>query len=356
MRELIASKSESAGVWLRIQAFLALKSENTQRTYATIIKEWCQFLKVSPQEKGSADAILAATDLHASAYVAWLRRQVGQRSRFESTISPSHKGEISTLHSKLRSNDGSQNTQSNATIAKKVACLRRIYKSLISAGLGISRNPFDSDSLPLPSSRAGQKRPTQMLDFKVVNSVLDLAKADQPKGLRDKVVLSLLFAGGLRRSEVVKIRIGDVSRTSHGTTFVTLRATKSKKDANQALPSWAGDLLHQLKHQRLEEGAKSGDFLIVSYRGKGGLIPTNQPFSDNGLYRLFKMYCKKAGLSDFLTPHSARATAITKLLDSGVDHRKVQEFSRHSSVQMVEVYDKRRISIDDNPAKILDYD
>ena len=63
----------------------------------------------------------------------------------------------------------------------------------------------------------------------------------------------------------------------------------------------------------------------------------------------------RAGAGNFVSPHSARATAITKLLSDGFSHREVQEFSRHASIQMVEVYDKRRISIDDNPASDLDY-
>lgn len=334
---------------------MSLKSENTQRTYSAIISEWCSFLKTRPKAPESAKALLGVSDLHAAAYVASLRRKLGQKPRM-STSQVSGSREISIRRSVPKANDGTLSTQANATIAKKIACLRRVYKTLINAGLGISRNPFDSDSIPLPSLKSGQKRPTQMLDFDKVNRVMELADTNTAKGLRDRVVLGLLFAGGLRRSEVVKIRLADVNRTPKGTVYVTLRATKAKKDANQALPSWAGELVLRLKQQREYESAKSGDYLIVSYRGKGGLVPTNLPFSDNGLYRLFKSYCKLAGLGEFLTPHSARATAITKLLDSGVDHRRVQEFSRHSSVQMVEVYDKRRISIDENPAKILDYE
>ena len=54
--------------------------------------------------------------------------------------------------------------------------------------------------------------------------------------------------------------------------------------------------------------------------------------------------------------HSARATAITRLLAEGIPHREVQEFSRHASIQMVELYDKRRIGVDKNPGRGLDYD
>ena len=69
-----------------------------------------------------------------------------------------------------------------------------------------------------------------------------------------------------------------------------------------------------------------------------------------------KEYCECVGLDpDQYSPHSARATGITKMLEQGIPHRQVQEFSRHSSVRMVELYDKRRIQIDHNPAKVLEY-
>jgi integrase len=66
-------------------------------------------------------------------------------------------------------------------------------------------------------------------------------------------------------------------------------------------------------------------------------------------------YCKAAGSTEFVSPHSARATAITKLLADGLPHRLVQEFSRHSSIQMVELYDKRRVGVEDNPGAKLKF-
>ena len=169
-------------------------------------------------------------------------------------------------------------------------------------------------------------------------------------------ILAVLFGGGLRRSEAIAIRLADVRRTNAGTMFVRLRATKAGKDADQALPAWAAKHIDTLVSIRKRDGAEDGDHLFVSYRGRGGKTATNHPLSDSGLYKLFKSYCVRAGAGSFASPHSARATAITKLLDSGVSHREVQEFSRHASVQMVEVYDKRRIGVDENPAKDLDYE
>jgi site-specific recombinase XerD len=347
------NKPSNSMLWLRISAFLSLKSVNTQRTYSSIVSEWCEFLGDNAGTEKSAELMLAASDLNAIAYRAWLEKKIGQKPRASNTFVDSK--ELTNRKVKHTRKDGYQSTLANATIRKKLTALRRIYRMLIAADLGISKNPFDSDSIPTPSSTSGQKRPTEMLDFNMVMRVVEAPTLDSPKGLRDRAILSVLFGGGLRRSEVVSLRLGDVKQTRKGTLFLRLRATKAKKDADQALPAWAADYVKKLLGVRKQEGALDGDFLFVSYRGKGGLIPTNQAFSDSGLYKLFRHYCNKVNAGKFLTPHSARATAITKLLEDGIGHREVQEFSRHASVQMVEVYDKRRISVDENAAKVLEY-
>lgn len=341
-------------LWARLSAFLTLKSSNTQRTYLSVIHEWCDFLGAPAGSAKAAKLMLSCTDMEAVRYKLFLESQPGQKPRFASQSKLERRVSVNRFSAKKK--DGLQSTLANATVAKKFAALRRIYRMLISYNLGVTQNPFDTDKVPPPPSRSGQKRPTEMIEFELVKEIINRADPSTPKGLRDRAVLSVLFGGGLRRSEAVSLRIGDVKKTPRGTVYLHLRSTKAKVDSDQALPVWAGKTVMELVRQRRKSGAQSGDYLFVSYRGNAGLVPTEKPFSDSGLYKLFKSYCMQAGAGEFLSPHSARATAITKLLADGVSHREVQEFSRHASVQMVEVYDKRRIGVDDNPAKDLDYD
>lgn len=345
-------------LWLRMTAFLSQKAINTQRTYKGIIEEWCAFLGVLAGTSDGALSIIKARDIDALAYRNWLERQIGQKPRFSRSAKNNNQSldsQILKERIRLQKRDGLQITLANGTIRKKIAALRRIYRMLIACGLVRGLNPFDTDSIPPPSATAGQKRPTEMLAFELVPKLLALPDITKPKGIRDRALLAILFGGGLRRSEAVSIRIGDLRKTSSGTHFLHLRSTKAKRDADQALPNWAASYTNELLELRLKEGAKNGDYLFISYRGRGGNIPTLHPISDSGLYKLFKSYCATLGVERVLSPHSARATAITKLLDEGLGHREVQEFSRHSSVQMVETYDKRRIGIDQNPAKLLEY-
>lgn len=340
-------------VWLRISAFLSSRSPNTQETYAGIIREWCGFLGAPHGSAEAAERILRASDLDAIKYRDWLDRRPGQVPRELRRGSPRPALPSRSARAKKV---GLEATLSNATIAKKFAALRRIYRMLIGVGLGSRTNPFDSDIVPPPPKNAGKKRPTEMIQFDLVKKIIAGADPRTPKGLRDRCILCVLFGGALRRSEVAALRVGDIRRSRSGTVFLYLRSTKAKRDAEQALPKWAAAPLTELAKRRAEEGAGSGDYLLVSYTGRGGKVPTPEPVSASGIYKLFKEYCRKAGAGDFVTPHSARATAITRLLDEGIPHRQVQEFSRHSSIQMVEVYDKRRIGVDRNPGKTLDFD
>jgi integrase len=159
----------------------------------------------------------------------------------------------------------------------------------------------------------------------------------------------------LRRSELIKLRLGDVRRTAKGTTFLRLRSTKGKVDSDQALPGWAAQAVNSLCLEREKQGAESGDYLFTSFTGQAGRTATNRPISATGIYQTFLQYCTLAGVKNWASPHSARATAITKLLDDGLSHREVKEFSRHAGIDMVELYDKRRVSIDENPAKGLSF-
>lgn len=343
-------------LWLRLEAFLRMRAPTTALTYHGIVCEWCSFLGAAAGSAKAAELICQATDLHASAYRAWLEKAPGEVPRMLRKRQAAARGLQTRTENVARAHKtGLEATQSNATIAKKFAALRRIYRMLQSCNLRSGQNPFDRDVVPAPPKNSGRKRPTEMLEFALVRKVIEQADASTPKGLRDRALLACLFGGALRRSELVNLRLGDFRRTSRGTWFLYLRSTKAKRDARQALPEWAAIILQQLAQQRRESGAADADYFFVSYVGQAGKTASKRPISASGLYLLFKRYCRLAGAGEFLSPHSARATAITKLLSDGIPHRKVQEFSRHASIQMVEAYDKRRVEVDDSPGNDLDY-
>ena len=340
--DLVRDVQERHELWIKASAWLSQLATTTQRTYLSIIREYCAFLGAPAGTRRAAEMVTAARTLHAEAYVLFLKQQKGEVPR-EVRISP-RRGSIRGLNPR----------QSNATIAKKIMALRKCYEVLIAAELYHGPNPFSRHALPVPDPRGGRKRDTQMIPFDKVAKILSSVE-DGPRAVRDRAVLSVLFGGGLRRSEVAKLMVGDIGISERGTTFLRLRDTKDGQDHLQALPEWAADAVLALRDEREAAGATIVDPLFVRWTGRGGLIPTEEPLGETAVYHLFKRACAACGLGPQYTPHSARATAITKLLDDGMPHREVQEFSRHSSIQMVEWYDKRRFGVDKSPAKGLSF-
>lgn len=161
-------------VWLRISAFLSQKSANTQKTYLGIVKEWAEFLGAQAGSPSAARLIINADDLKAIAYLNFLKSKIGQKPRNNQRSKSQARASKEVLNTKtikkqkLKFNDGLAESLSNATIAKKIAALRRIYRMLLTCDFGIKHNPFDVDRVSVPSSKSGQKRPTEMVYFEQV--------------------------------------------------------------------------------------------------------------------------------------------------------------------------------------------
>lgn len=341
---LVRDVAERHQVWLKVTAWLSHLAPTTQRTYVSIIREYSAFLGAAAGTNAAAELIASALPVHALSYAQHLKIQKGQAPRM--TRLARRAGRPVGGHG--------NSSHSPATIAKKIMCLRKLYEVLIAHGAYDKANPFSPHLVPVPNPKGGRKRDTEALDFSEVPRVIE-AIEEGPRATRDRAIICALFGGGLRRSEVVKLLVGDVARTHAGTTFLLLRNTKDGGDHQQALPEWAAEAVWALVEERLQAGAADGDPLVVTWTGRGGQIPTNRAMSDVSVYLIFRRACEAAGLSGAYTPHSARATAITKLLADGTPHREVQEFSRHKSVQMVEWYDKRRFGVDKSPAKGLSF-
>lgn len=341
---LLRELTERHALWLKVAAWLSHLAPTTQRTYVSILREYSAFLGATAGTKVAAELIASALPVHALSYVAQLRQRKGQVPRISRLARRAGKP------SPLRENS----SHSPATIAKKIMCLRKLYEVLIAHGAYDKANPFSPHLVPVPNAKGGRKRDTEALDFAEVPAVIDSVE-ESPRAARDRAMLCALFGGGLRRGEVTKLLVGDVGRSHAGTSYLILRSTKDGADHQQALPAWAAQAVWELVDERHKANASDDDPLFVSWTGRGGLIATNRPMSDASVYLIFKRACEAAGLSGAYTPHSARATAITKLLADGTPHREVQEFSRHKSVQMVEWYDKRRFGVDKSPAKGLSF-
>ena len=318
-------------LWLRMKLFIQSKAEGSQRKYWFVLRRWCEFIGAEEGTRRGTRRFARASEEQAAKFAAALRNTPGHRRRGDRRRSP----------------------LANSTLGQNLRILKRLYRSLHEAGL-CDKNPFSTPLIPQPNPGRGSKRRTEIVPFDMVEELLDAPDLTHHRGLRDKAILLLLFGCGLRRMEVANLDLEDLRVTAGGDLYLELRATKSGEDQQMAIPEWATPILSEWVSFRHRSGAGPQDPLFTGYRGRGGMTGTPDRVTGSGLYAMFVGYCQDLGLVH-KTPHSARVTAINKLLDAGFDYFAVKEFSRHKSIDMVQAYDRREPSLKRSLAQHLNY-
>ena len=211
---------------------------------------------------------------------------------------------------------------SPATIHRKAACLRSFYRHLRREGL-LESDPTATVTAP----RRGRKLP-QVLTRGEVTKLLDQPRGTAPTDLRDRALLELMYACGLRASEAIGLDVSDVD-VEEG----VLRA-RGKGSKERVVP--VGHTAVDAVRRYLERGrpalvgARVESHLFVNFRG-GAL--TRQ-----GLYKIVRRHATTAGLADRMSPHTLRHTFATHLLAGGCDLRSVQEMLGHADVATTQLY------------------
>jgi integrase/recombinase XerD len=217
---------------------------------------------------------------------------------------------------------GERPPASPATIHRKSACLRSFYRHLRRDGL-LDRDPTATLSTP----RRSRKLP-QVLTRGEVEKLLSQPSGTEPAALRDRALLELMYACGLRASEAIGLELMDVD-IQEG----VLRA-RGKGSKERVVP--IGQAALRALRIYLERGrpglVKGGPeaHLFVNFRG-GQL--TRQ-----GLYKIVRRHALTAGLADRMSPHTLRHTFATHLLAGGCDLRSVQEMLGHADVATTQLY------------------
>jgi integrase/recombinase XerD len=211
---------------------------------------------------------------------------------------------------------------SAATIHRKAACLRSFYRHLRREEI-VDEDPTATLSPP----RRGRKLP-QVLSYSEVRRLLEAPRGSEPGPLRDRALLELMYACGLRASEVVGLDVTDVDLRRG---FVRAHGKGSKERIVPLGRQAATAVRRYLQSGRPElVGTTAEPKLFVNLRG-GGL--TRQ-----GLYKIIQGHAKAAGLDGKMSPHTLRHTFATHLLSGGCDLRSVQEMLGHADVSTTQLY------------------
>jgi integrase/recombinase XerD len=213
-----------------------------------------------------------------------------------------------------------------ATLGRKVACLRSFYRHLRRDGL-IAHDP----AAELHGPRKTQRLP-RVLTRQEVARLLREPKGSEPLALRDRALLEVMYACGLRVSEVTGLQVTDVD-LQEGMLRARGKGSKERlvpvgRHAASALSAYLARGRPALVQSRSNGGGEST--LFLNRRG-GGL-------SRQGLYKIVQGHARGAGLQARMSPHTLRHSFATHLLAGGCDLRSLQEMLGHADLATTQVY------------------
>lgn len=208
-----------------------------------------------------------------------------------------------------------------STVSRSVASIKAFFHYMYSQDR-ITKDP----SLMLKAPKIEKKLP-EILTTEEVIRLLEQPKGDSPKDLRDKAMLELLYATGIRVTELINLNVSDVNLKMN---YLVCR--EGSKERIIPFGSAARDAMN-----RYLKSARDAMILEKSC----GLLFANcsgQHMSRQGFWKLIKYYAKKAGIAADITPHTLRHSFAAHLVQNGADLRSVQEMLGHSDISTTQVY------------------
>jgi integrase/recombinase XerD len=208
------------------------------------------------------------------------------------------------------------------TLQRKAACLRSFYRHLRREGL-IEHDPTANLRGPPKIMRL-----PKVLSREQVSKLLEQPTGTEPLALRDRALLEVMYACGLRVSEVIGLDVGDVD-VQDGMLRARGKGSKERivpvgSRAVQALD------LYRRRARPVLVGVGVETRLFVNHRGSG--------LTRQGLYKIIQNHARTAGLAERMTPHTLRHTFATHLLAGGCDLRSLQEMLGHADLATTQIY------------------
>ena len=211
--------------------------------------------------------------------------------------------------------------ESDRSVAHTITALKSFYKFLI-INNKIKTNPMNLISPPKLS-----KKIPKVLNVTEVNNLLNI-KLENEFDYRNKAMLELMYACGLRVSEIIALKLTDVDLTNN----IVKVFGKGNKERIIPIGEYATTALNvYINHYRnILLKNKINDYLFVNNQGN--------KISRVGFFKMLKKLALKEGIKRDFSPHTLRHSFATHLLDSGADLRSIQELLGHSSISTTQIY------------------
>ncbi len=213
----------------------------------------------------------------------------------------------------------------DATVARKVAAVKSFYGFLAAEGV-VSADPTEH----LKSPQVGKSLPRALTVAEVDELLEQPSRRSTPEARRDKAMLELLYATGLRVSELVALDLSDIALESDP---VTVRCV-GKGDRERILP------LHQRPVEEVRQYIFHVRPRLVRNRREPALFVNRrgERLTRQGFWLILKNYARAANLDKSVTPHTLRHTYATHMLEGGMPLRNVQDALGHASISTTQIY------------------
>lgn len=211
-----------------------------------------------------------------------------------------------------------------STIARRTAALKSFFGYLAAQRI-ITHNPTEQIDSPRVD-----RAPPKALSSHQIDALLELPlRSASPEGLRDRAMLELLYATGLRVSELVALNVSDIA-LAQGVIRCTGRGGRERVlPLDPAAVTALEEYLDNARPHLLRNGDQPTEALFLNHRGKR--------LTRQGLWLILKGYAEEVGLHD-LTPHTLRHSFAAHLLENGAELREVQERLGHASLSTTQIY------------------
>lgn len=208
------------------------------------------------------------------------------------------------------------------TQARRVSALRQFYQWRLRED-GSAMDP----TVSLKAPRLGRRLPRSLSEDEI-ERLLDAPDTNTPLGLRDRAMFELMYASGLRVTELVELSLPRLD-LQRGLVQVLGKGGKERLvPIGEIAEQWLRDYLAQARPE-LSRGQES-DWLFVTSRGG--------PMTRHNFWQLIQRYAAKAGIRQHLSPHTLRHAFATHLLDHGADLRVVQTLLGHADLSTTQIY------------------
>ena len=208
-----------------------------------------------------------------------------------------------------------------ATVSRHIASIKAFYHFLCKEQM------VETDLAEALHAPKVEKKLPEIMTVEEAVSLLDQPTSDTPNGMRDKAMLELLYATGIRVTELISLRLSDVNLKMG---YIICRDGNKERMipyGNQAKQAVA-QYLQSARNALLQDYAT--DILFVNCSG--------QPMSRQGFWKLIKSYARQAGIQTEITPHTLRHSFAAHLVENGADLRSVQEMLGHSDISTTQIY------------------